>query len=327
MNLFKAYFMIINHIKETIKNLPLKILVYFLFPIILIIILYASFFPFGQSYISEWHDLLANSMYYTITSHDYFATWNNLWASGFPLVANPNSDRYYILSAPFYLIFQNLSIVNFIILFHIVIAWFGFWKLGTLVTKNPNLLLIFSTFFAFSGAILGRVYVGHHLLVYGLAWVPLLYYFFLKICIQKEEKITDFVLLSIVSSLLYFTGDIYHFVLVYLILLVFFAYFAFAGKISRKIVYYLILSVFLTSLLVSIKALPDVNISGSLIRNDPIDPLAGGGTIDKIVLAFITGKSIDNIWGDYESSALVGIIPLLFIIPAILWGKREIIIP
>ena len=108
---------IINHIKEMIKNFSPNNLVYFFFPIILLIILYASFFPFNQNYIGEWHDIHANSMYFSLLSENYFTTWNNLWAGGFPVIASPNSDKYYLLSFPLYLIFKDLSIVNFIILF------------------------------------------------------------------------------------------------------------------------------------------------------------------------------------------------------------------
>ena len=99
----------------------------------------------------------------------------------------PGSDKYYLFSFPFYLIFQNLSVVNFIILLHLLIAYFGFFKLGSLLTKNYNALLIFSLFFAFSGILLGRIYAGHHLLLYGLAWIPLLYYFFFKIVLLINQ--------------------------------------------------------------------------------------------------------------------------------------------
>ncbi|MCX6681588.1 MAG: hypothetical protein NTY71_01180 [Methanoregula sp.] len=323
---------IIDHIKEKIKKETINFfspnnLLYFLFPIILLIILYASFFPFNQVYISEWHDIFANSMYYTLVDHNYFVTWNNLWSGGFPLIASPHSDKYYIFSFPAYLIFQNLSIVNFIILFHLLIAYFGFFKFGSLITKNYNALLIFSLFFTFSGTLLGRIYAGHHLLLYGLVWIPLLYYFFFKIVVFDECTLMNTIFLSIVSVLMYFTGNIYHFVLTYLIIFIFFLYYAINKKIPRKILYYLALSVFLIILLISIKSIPDLGVSGSIIRNDPIDPLAGGGSIEKDFLSFITGTGIDTLWGSYESAAMIGIIPLLLMIVALIFGRREITTP
>ena len=252
---------IIDHIKEKIKKeiknfLSPNNLVYFFFPIILLIILYASFFPFNQVYIGEWHDILSNSMYFSLLNENYLTTWNNLWAGGFPVFASPGSDKYYLFSTPFYLIFQNFSIVNFIILFHILIAYFAFFKLGSLVTKNYNLIMIFSLFFAFSGIIFGRFEAGHHLLLYGIAWIPLLYYFFLKIVVFDEATIINTSLFSIISVLIYLTGNIYHFIFAYLIILIFYLYYTITKQLSRKILYYLILSIILTTLLFSIKAIP-----------------------------------------------------------------------
>ena len=217
--------------------------------------------------------------YYTLIEKNYFVTWNNLWSGGFPLIASPGSDKYYLFSFPFYLIFQNLSVVNFIILLHLLIAYFGFFKLGSLLTKNYNALLIFSLFFAFSGILLGRIYAGHHLLLYGLAWIPLLYYFFFKIVLFDQSNLINVLFLTIVSVLIYFTGNIYHFIFSYIVIFIFFIYYAITGKISRKILYYLIISVFLTILIVSIKSIPDLNVSGSIIRNDVIDPLTVGALL------------------------------------------------
>jgi|SRR5208337_3842539 len=316
-----------EYIREKIKDFSKKNLVYYLFPVFLILILYFSFLPFNQTYIGEWHDIFANSLYYTITDHNYFATWNNLWAGGFPLTANPNSDKYYLLSFPFYLIFQNLTIVNFIILFHLLIAYFTFYKLGTLITKNKNALLIFSVFYAFSGIMLGRIYAGHHLLVYALAWLPLIYYFFLKMVLYKEVTIWNLVGLSVVSALVYFTGDLYHFILVYLALLVLFLYYAAVGKISRKILYYLILSILLTTLIISIKVIPDIGVSGAVVRQDVIDPLTGGGSVETDLSSFVNGSGIDNVWAQYESGVMIGIIPVLLMIVALIYGRKEITIP
>jgi hypothetical protein len=103
--------------REKFRELSTKNIVYYVFPVLLIVFLYFAYVPFNGNYIGEWHDIFANSLYYTITGHDYLAPWNNLWAAGFPLTANPHSDKYYIFSFPFYLIFQNLGIVNVIILF------------------------------------------------------------------------------------------------------------------------------------------------------------------------------------------------------------------
>lgn len=313
--------------KEKFRELSTKNIVYYVFPVLLIVFLYLAYLPFNQNYIGEWHDIFANSLYYTITGHDYLAPWNNLWAGGFPLTANPHSDKYYIFSFPFYFIFQNLSIVNLIILFHLLIAYFAFFKLGSLITKNNNVLLIFSVFYAFSGIMLGRIYGGHHLLLYGLAWLPLIYYFFFKMVLYKETTIWNMAGLTLVSTLVYLTGDLYHFVLIYLILLVFFAWYAVTGRISRKMVYYLLLSVVLTSLILSIKVIPDMGVTGAVMRQDVIDPLEGGGSIETDISSFLFGIRIDSLWAQYESGVMIGLIPILLLIVAFLFGKREIAVP
>ncbi len=317
----------VDFVKEKIKKITSKEVIYYIFPVFLIAILYYSFLPLNQVYIGEWHDIFANSLYYTLVDNHYLATWNNLWSGGFPLTANPHSDKYYVFSFPFYLIFQNLTIVNFILLFHLLIAYFAFFKLGSLITKNYNALLIFSIFFAFSGALLARICVGHHLLLYGLVWIPLLYYFFFKIVVFDECTILNSVFLSIVSALIYFTGNVYHFILAYLIIFVFFLYYAINGKISRKILYLLVLSVFLTTLLISMKGIPDLGVSGSIIRIDPIDPLEGGGSIENDLSSFITGTRIDTLWGQWESGVMIGIIPFLLMIIALVYGRKDITIP
>jgi hypothetical protein len=133
--------------------------------------------------------------------------------------------------------------------------------------------------------------------------------------------------LAIVSALVYLTGNLYHFVLIYLVLLVFFVYYAIVGKISRKMVCYLVLSVILTSLLLSIKVIPDFGVTSAVIRQDIIDPLAGGGSIETDLSSFLYGIRIDSLWANYESGVMIGIIPVLLMIIALVYGRKEIAIP
>ena len=317
----------IDIVKEKIRSFLSKDIIYYIFPLFFIVILYYTFFPLNQGYLGEWHDIFANSLYYTIADHNYLATWSNLGAGGFPLVASPHSDKYYLFSFPFYLIFQNLSIVNFIILFHLVIAYFAFFKFGSLITKNYNALLIISLFFAFSGMLLGRIFAGHHLLLYGLAWIPLLYYFFLKIVLYEETTIINVLALSVVSFLIYSTGNIYHFVFAYLLMFVFFLYYGITGKISKKILYFLAISLIITLLLVSVKSIPDLGVSGSIFRNDAIDPLDGGGSFETDLSSFVSGVRIDSLWAQYESGVMIGIIPLLLMLIAFIYGRKDIGVP
>jgi hypothetical protein len=314
-------------LKDTKDRILSANIVYFLFPVILIIGLYFTFLPFNQTYIGDWHDIFANSFYYTLVEKNYFVTWNDLGNGGFPLTASPGADKYYIFSFPFYLVFQSLSIVNYIMLLHLLIAYFAFYKFGSLLTKNDNALLIFSLFFAFSGMMMGRISVGHHLLLYGLAWIPLLYYFFFKITLFDEPLMKNALGLSVVAALIYFTGNIYHFVFAFFIIFIFFTYFAISGRISKQVLCILGVSLFLVLLLISIKGIPDLGASSLIERIDPIDPLTGGGSLENDLASFVSGIGIDTVWTQAESGIMIGIIPLIFAILALLYGRKEITVP
>jgi hypothetical protein len=302
-------------------------IVYFVFPIVLIIALYFAFLPFNQTYIGDWHDIFANSFYYSLVEKNYFVTWNDLGVGGFPLTASPGSDKYYLFSFPFYLVFQSMSVVNYLMLLHLLIAYFAFYQFGSLLTKNDNALLIFSLFFAFSGLMLGRVAAGHHLLLYGLAWIPLLYYFFFKIVLFNEPVIKNALGMSIVSALMYFTGDLYHVVFAYFVILAFFVYFVFIRNVSRQMLCLIGISLFLTLLLVSVKGIPDLGVSPLIQRVDPINPLAGGGSLENDIASFVSGVRIDSVWTQAESGVMMGIIPLLLAIIALLYGRKDIAVP
>lgn len=317
----------VSSLKDALKNFSPNNLVYLFFPLILLIILYASFFPFNHTLIGDWHDIQANTMYFSVVGENYFTTWNNLWAGGFPLIASPHSDKYYPLSAPFYLIFRDFFIVNFIILFHILIAYCTFFKLGSLVTRNYNVLMIFSLSFAFSGIIFGRFETGHHLLLYGIAWIPLLYYFFLRIVAFGGATTGNAVFLSIVSVLVYFTGDIYHFIFAWLIILIFCLYYTATKQMKGKILYYLLLSIILTTLLFSVKFIPDFGVNDSIVRQDVIDPLEGGGSVENDLASFISGTGITTDFSREETTVMVGIIPVLLMIIGLVYGRKEITVP
>jgi hypothetical protein len=318
---------LIGSIKKRTNDLTHSHLIYYVFPVLLIAILYYSVFSSPSAYIGEWHDIISNSLQYTQFETNLFSQWNNLWSGGFPTTASPGSDKYYILTFPFYLVFHDLTIVNIVILLHILIAYFAFFKLGSLVCKNYDLLTIFSLIFAFSGMILARIDTGHHLILYGLVWIPLLFYFFLKIMVFDRPTILNVIGLSVVSMLVYFTGNIYHFVFAYLIILVFFLYYVVQGKVSRKILVFLFLSVLLTTLLAAIKAVPDLIVSNSLVRIDPINPFEGGGSIGTDLAAFIFGTATSPRFSVEETCILIGVLPLLLMILAWVYGKREIAIP
>jgi hypothetical protein len=181
---------------------------------------------------------------------------------------------------------------------------------------------------------LARIYVGHHILIYGLAWIPIVYYFFFKLTVFDKPNLSNAVWLSVVSALFYFTGDIYHFIMVYTILAIFFLYYAVTGHLSRQVVTCLAVSVLLTAMVIGIKVIPDYNVSGQITRSyfgvggvvTEINPTDGGGFLEESLSSFVFGTGIDG-WGYWESSVFIGVIPILLAVLACVYGKREIVVP
>ena len=124
------------------------------------------------------------------------------WITGFPEYASPLIDRFYPLSYPFYLVTHDIFVMNFVILLHLFIAYLAFYKLGSISIRNPDLLMIFSLFYVFSGTMIMRIVGGAIFYVFAFAWLPLVYYFFFKIVSSERKNIWDYVFF-IISFLLY----------------------------------------------------------------------------------------------------------------------------
>jgi len=143
-----------------------------------------------HGFISEYHDALCLILPDYFLIHNPLALWDNQWLTGLPDIASMNSDRFYPLSFPFFLLSQNILIIDFILLLHLYIAFLAFFKLGSLLVKNNELLLIFSLGYMFSGVVLSRIFIGHIFFVYAMAWIPLLFYFFFKITFNQNQPLS-----------------------------------------------------------------------------------------------------------------------------------------
>ena len=67
--------------------------------------------------------------------------------------------------------------------------------------------MLFSIGYMFSGVLMSRVFIGHILFVYAMAWIPLLYYFFLKITFKSEETSFNIISFAICETLIFFTEE------------------------------------------------------------------------------------------------------------------------
>jgi hypothetical protein len=316
---------ILSKIQNSSEKIHTLIVKYFV-PFVVIVLIYFSLNPTDHTFIAGYNDLLQTTMQY-IYSPNLFFSWNNFWITGFPEYASPLIDRFYPFSYPFYLITQDIFIMNFVILLHLFIAYLTFYKLGSLSIQNSNILMIFSLFYIFSGTMIARLVGGAVFYIFAFAWLPLGYYFYFKIASNEQKNVWDYIFFIICFLLIYLTGVFYIFALAYSLIVIMTLSLIVTKKINIRTLIALIVTTIVLFLLAAIRLIPSLVISDKIIRIDPINPLAGGGSLESSLSAFMFGTQIDTFYGNYESVALVGAIVVLLAIIALIWGKDQVIIP
>ena len=304
-----------------------KEMVYLILPFLLLLFLFPTVFQPDQVLISEYHDslLIINSDLAVIKNP--FSLWNNHWITGLPEYADPLSNLYYPFFFPILLLTQDLVIINIVLLVHLYIAYLFFYLLSGLMTKNSELRMISALFYIFSGVLLSRLAAGHMGIIFALAWIPLLYYAFFRIVWEKELTVKNIGILAISPALIFFTGNVYYLFYSGLILFVFFAYDYLKKKLSTGAIIAVFSSFTIGSMILAIKLIPVTIVSGALGRIDIIDPLADGGSLENNLASIIFGTGIDHVFGFYESAVLIGIIPVLLVILALIFGREDRAIP
>jgi len=317
------------------KNID-SIIIFFL-PIISLIIIFGFTLVQSGIFLSEWHDTLANAMPYLFLSDNPLALWNNAWISGFPEITSPMSDRFYPFSLPLFMLFQDIFILNWVILIHLFVAFATSYLLFSLMRKEAEIpsyvIPIFALLYMLSGVMLARVYAGHIFIIYALAWIPLLYYSYFKIVRYSERTIINILLFSASSLLILFSASIYYLFFAYFFILLMFLYDCHRTFDIRSISA-LVLGIVVFLFVGAIKILPGLEVSGQLVRQDVIDPLTNGGSIESALASFIFGTPINKgyditgmIFGFHESIVLIGIIPLFFILLGFIYGKKNWSVP
>jgi hypothetical protein len=302
------------------------LLVKYIVPFVAVVLIYFSLNPTDQTFIAGYNDLLQTTMQYIYSPNIYFS-WNNFWITGFPEYASPLIDRFYPFSYPFYLITKDIFVMNFVILFHLFIAYLAFYKLGSLSIRNSDILMIFSLFYIFSGTMVARLVGGAVFYIFAFAWLPLGYYFFFKIASNEQKNVWDYFFFIICFLFIYLTGVFYIFTLAYSLIIIMTLSLIVTKKINMRSLIALIATTIVLFLLAAIRLIPSLVISDKIIRIDPINPLAGGGVFESSLSAFMFGTQIDTFYGNYESVALIGAIVVLLAIIALIWGQDQVIIP
>ncbi|MGA2104305.1 hypothetical protein [Methanoregula sp.] len=217
--------------------------------------------------------------------------------------------------------------MNFVILLHLFIAYLAFYKLGSISIRNPDLLMIFSLFYVFSGTMIMRIVGGAIFYVFAFAWLPLVYYFFFKIVSSERKNIWDYVFFIISFLLVYLTGVDYIFAFAAALIFIMTFLLLVTKKIDLKKLFVLIATSIIFLLLAAIRLIPSLELSDKIVRIDTIYPLVGGGPIESSISSFMFGTVLDTVYGNYESIALIGAIVVLLAIIALIWGKDWIIFP
>ncbi|OPX64337.1 MULTISPECIES: hypothetical protein [unclassified Methanoregula] len=304
-----------------------KEIVYLVLPLLLLAILFPTVVLQDQVFLSEYHDtLLTLNADLTVMSHPY-SLWNNQWLTGLPAYADPLGNQYYPLFFPILLLTQDLFIVNFVILVHLYLAFLFFWLLAGVVTKNPEVRLISGLFYIFSGAMLARLPAGHISLLFALAWIPLLYYAFFRIVWDDELTVKNIGLIAVSMALIFFTGAVYYLFYAGLIIGVYFLWYLLKKRLGKGAIIAVFSGFMIGGMILSLKLIPLAVVSGALGRIDVIDPLGDGGSLENNLAAIIFGTPIDKVFGFYESAVLIGIIIVLLVILALIFGKEDRAIP
>jgi hypothetical protein len=301
--------------------------VYLILPLILLLILFPTVIQSDQVFISDFSDTLLGINMHLSVIRDPFSLWNNQWITGLPEYADPLSDRYYPLFYPLFILTQDTFIVNLVLLIHLYIAYLFFFKLSGIMTKNSEFRMIFALFYIFSGVLLSRVAAGHAPLAFALAWIPLLYYAFFKIVWDDELTVKNIGILAISLALIFFTGALYYLFYSCLILVVFFVYYVLKKKISKGAIIAVFSAFTIGALILSIKSIPVIIVSNALGRIDIINPLEDGGSLENNLASIIFGTPIDQVFYSFESIVLIGIIPMLLLILALIFGREDRTIP
>ncbi|MDD1693141.1 MAG: hypothetical protein LUQ71_00295 [Methanoregula sp.] len=253
--------------------------------------------------------------------------WNSQWITGLPEYADPLSNLYYPLFFPIFFLTQDVFIVNLVLLVHLYIAYLFFYLLSGLVTKNSEIRMISALFYLFSGVLLTRLAAGHVGIVFALAWIPLVYYAFFKMVWDEDLSVKYIGILAVSLALIFFTGNVYYLFYSGLILGVFFVYYLLKKKLSKGAIIAVFGAFTLGGMILSIKLIPLSIVSGALGRIDIVDPLADGGSLENNLASFVFGTPTNQVFGFYESAVLLGIIPVLLVILALVFGRQDRTIP
>lgn len=261
--------------------------------------------------------------------------WNPYLFGGNPFIGNMQVGFFYPINL-IYFIFPIAGIIGNVFLLDFLLAGIFTYAYARLIGINKLGSLISGICFAFNGAVMKQLFLGHIILMDSLAWFPLLMFLYEKIIQTRNLK---HVLLSgVVLALMILAGTtqlavyaIFAAALYFLIRLI-----QEYGAYSRRT----ILTCFIPAITIiiglslsAVQLLPTLELSGLSIRNHGVSyDFASAFSfhpkqLPLMIFPSLFGSDINNsFWGIgsfWGSSIYIGIIPFLLIITAIIYRRNK----
>lgn len=264
----------------------------------------------------------------------YFPLWNPYQQTGVPYYADLQAPTYYpeLLLVSLFSGY-GLYVMNFLFILYLMIAGAGMYNLSFHFNKNRGASLIAGAAYALSGFVIGH---GQHVfLLIGTAWIPFVLLNYLKM--NSSGKLI-YVLKTAVFLFLMITGSYQALtiLLFYLLIFIFIYFIIQSGKLDKKkiliilkqngfllfiiIIFSLPLLFATLEVLTSVERLDEGVSLESTLKNS-LSPKS----LLSLILPFSTLKNHEFFGSDISMrNFYIGLIPLLFLIPALLKKRKAV---
>jgi len=161
-----------------------------------------NYFSDFRSYVGFMYDI-----YWAVK--DGVPVWTDHAFTGVPLIGDLSA--YHILYPPtiMFWFIQPEKILGLYTILHIILSAVFMYKLSKLIIKDENSALISAIIFIFGGKVVLTIAAGHLIVINGMPWIILSFYFTEKLLKKFSQK--DFLLLWISMGLLFLSGHIQYF--------------------------------------------------------------------------------------------------------------------
>ncbi len=257
-----------------------------------------------------------------------FPLWNKWTWSGTPYLGIPNKFIFYPGFLAFIFLPTFAAILNYSLLFHVLLAGVGTYWLGKYLFDSDEAALISTLVFLSSGFFFGALSAGLVDWTYGAALVPWFYLFLFKL-LREPQKIKYALLVALALSLQFYTGMVQYFLYDLLAVPVFFLFFAVTEEktklkrnLSKSLLFMALVGVFMLAFIAP-KLLPDLAYV-SLSNRQILPPVADfPGLLQSGKEAFFQLVQMNFFSGTNDSPGAIGLIPFLLALFSLSLFRRD----